>query len=163
MFVRTVARAVTARDTTASQALQQPSQPAAPQPSAGQTARARGAEERINAAYIRGAIKVRRRARMRTPSSVATSLTLRSARRLPAAGAGGWRGRPHQETTPLQAPRRISAGLYRPRYRVSEANELLRALNQPKQCRPRKPSPPVQEKTAARARALLPVVDVQGA
>jgi len=25
------------------------------------------------------------------------SLTLRSARRLPAAGAGGWRGRPHQE------------------------------------------------------------------
>jgi len=41
----------------ASQAVQQPSQPAAPQPTADQTARAMGAEERINAAYIRGAIK----------------------------------------------------------------------------------------------------------
>ena len=52
-----VARAVTARGTAASQAIQQPSQPAAPPPSAGQTARARGAEETMNAAYIRGAMK----------------------------------------------------------------------------------------------------------
>jgi hypothetical protein len=57
MAVRRIARAVPARVTAASQAAQQPSQPAAPQPLAGQTARARGAEETMNAAYIRGAKK----------------------------------------------------------------------------------------------------------
>lgn len=43
-------------------------------------------------------------------------------------GPGGWRGRPHREARPLQAPRWMSAALYKARYRVSEANELLRAL-----------------------------------
>ena len=83
-----VARAVTARVTAASQAVQQPSQPAAPQPSAGQPARARGAEETITRLTYEERSRVRRRARRRTPSSVATSLRLRPARRLPTAGCG---------------------------------------------------------------------------
>ena len=108
----------------------------------------------MHAAYIRGAIKIRRRARMRTPSSVATSLTLQlgaalAYRSVRAAGAAA-----RTRKRPLQAPRRISAALHRPRYR---ACALLRALNQPQACvgrRPprRRPS----RKTAGRARALPP-------
>jgi hypothetical protein len=48
-------------------------------------------------------------------------------RRVRAAGAAART----RKARPLQAPRWISATLWKPRYRVSAANELLRALNQP--------------------------------
>ena len=91
-----------------SAARSEPGRPAA-QPAGGAVAigrpasQSQGAEETMNAAYIRGAIRVRRRARRRTPSSAATSLTLRSAQ--------GYIGRVIGR---------------------AQRAELLRALNQPK-------------------------------
>lgn len=62
---------------------------------------------------------------------IATSLRSRPARRLLWWGAGGLHAAARTRRHVLQAPRRISATVYRARYRVSEANELLRALNGP--------------------------------
>jgi hypothetical protein len=59
----------------------------------------------------------------------------------------------------LQAPRWTSATLYRARYRVSEANELLRALNQPEaRASGNQPSPPAFRNARSRARRSLPVL-----
>jgi len=52
--------------------------------------------------YVGGAPTRRRRARRSTPTSVATTLQSRPARRLRSLGAGGWRGRPHREGQPCK-------------------------------------------------------------
>lgn len=100
------------------------------EPTAGTSSRSQGRGGADNATYIRGAMKISWRARMRTPSAAATSLRSRPARRLLAVGAGGWRGRPHLEGRHCKR----CAGAARPcvsRVIGPRRGELLRALNRP--------------------------------
>lgn len=103
--------------------------PAAPEPDFGSQSQGRGGDDN-DGLYTRSD-QDRRRARRRTPSLIATSLRLRPARRLLTVGAGGLHAAARTRRQVLQAPRWTSAALYKPRYRASEASELLRALSQP--------------------------------
>lgn len=105
--------------------------PAAPSARATTSSQSHGRGGADNATSIRGAIKISWRARMRTPSSIATSLRSRPARRLLAVECGRL-ARPPAPGGSVHCKRR--AGSARPcgsRVIGPRRGELLRALNRP--------------------------------